>query len=87
MIADDNAIDAALPAPAQPTGLYRAQGSLQAAFQRAVGLARSDKSPLHSGHILLAVTDAERGTVARSLEHLGVDRTHLREQALRLGGR
>ncbi|MBP8880816.1 MAG: hypothetical protein KBF43_10635 [Dermatophilaceae bacterium] len=87
VIADDNAIDAALPAPAQPTGLYRAQGSLQAAFQRAVGLARSDKSPLHSGHILLAVTDAERGTVARSLEHLGVDRTHLREQALRLGGR
>ena len=79
VIADDNAIAASLPASGQPRGLYRAQGSLQTAFQHAVALAKRDKALLNSGYLLLAITDAEHGSVARSLEQLGVDRTSLRE--------
>lgn len=59
-------------------------GSLRAAIGaqhdealRAIGVI-ADAS-LHSGHILLAVTEPEQCTVARSLEHLGLDRRLLRE--------
>ena len=45
----------------------------------AVALAKGDKAPLNSGYLLLAITEADHGTVARSLEHLGVDRTSLRD--------
>ena len=80
VVADDNAVAAALPAPTPAMGLYRSQGSLQRAFQRATALAKLDKTSLHSGHILLAVTEPDQGTVARSLEHLGLDRQLLRER-------
>jgi ATP-dependent Clp protease ATP-binding subunit ClpA len=80
VVADDNAIAAALPASGEPRGPYRSQGSLQAAFQQAVELAKRDKAALNSGHILLAVTKAEHGTVARTLEHLGIDPTLLRDR-------
>ncbi|HOT34726.1 MAG TPA: Clp protease N-terminal domain-containing protein [Rhodoglobus sp.] len=80
VIADDNAIDAVLPASGQQRGPYRAQGSLQTAFQHAVALAKRDKAPLNSGYLLLAATDADHGTVARSLEHLGVDRASLQDR-------
>lgn len=79
VIADDNAIAAALPASGQPRGPYRAQGSLQTAFQRAVAIAKRDRAPLNSGYLLLAITDADHGAIARSLEHLGVDRASLRD--------
>ncbi len=81
VFADDNAIAAALPASRLPKGPYRAQGSQQIAFQRAVVLAREDGAPLNSAYLLLAATESEIGTVARSLEHLGVDRDQLRRQA------
>lgn len=84
VIADDNAIAAAMPASGQPRGPYRAQGSLQAAFQMAVALSKHDKASLNSGYLLLAITDAEHGTVARALERLGADRTLLRDQTQRL---
>jgi ATP-dependent Clp protease ATP-binding subunit ClpA len=84
VVADDNAIAAALPASGEPTGAYRAQGSLQTAFQQAVALAKRDKAPLNSGYFLLAITDAERGTAVRALQYLGVDPTLLREHTLRL---
>lgn len=84
VIADENAITAALPVSGQPKGPYRAHGSLQTAFQQAVALAKHDDASLNSGHLLLAVTDAERGTTVRALEHLGVDRTLLRDQTRRL---
>lgn len=80
VVADDNAIAAALPATAPPGGLYRSQGSLQTAFQHAAELAKRDKAALNSGYILLAVTDAEHGTVARAFQHLGIDPTMLRER-------
>lgn len=86
VIADDNAITAALPANGRPRGPYRAQGSLQTAFQRAVALAKHDKVDLHSGHLLLAVTESEHGTVARALQHLGADRDLLRDHTRRLLG-
>jgi ATP-dependent Clp protease ATP-binding subunit ClpA len=84
VIADDNAIAAALPASEPQRGPYRAQGSLQEAFQHVVSLAQHDKAPINSGHVLLAVTDVDHGTVVRSLEHLGVDRVALRDHTRRL---
>ena len=75
--ADDAAIDAALPAPRSAPKVYLAEGSLQDTFQRAVELAKRDKSTLRSGHILLATCDTEHGTLARALQQLGVDRHQL----------
>jgi ATP-dependent Clp protease ATP-binding subunit ClpA len=88
VVADDNAIAAALPASGESTGAYRAQGSLQTAFQQAVALAKRDKAALNSGYLLLAIIDAEHGTVVRTLRHLGVDPNLLRDHTRRiLGGR
>lgn len=84
VIADDNAVAAALPAGGTATGPYRSQGSMQAAFQRAVALAKRDRCSVHSGHLLLGVIEADQGTVARSLDHLGVDRAVLRDRTTRL---
>jgi len=84
VVADDNAITAALPASGEPRGPYRSQGSLQTAFQQAVELAKRDKTALNSGHILLAVTDAQHGTVGRALQHLDIDPTLLRDRTLSL---
>lgn len=81
IVADDNAISASLPSAPRPAGAYRAQGSLQTAFQHAVALAKADRTSVNSGHVLLATTEAEHGTVARALEHLGVDRALLRSAA------
>lgn len=79
VVADDNAIAATLPIGRHASGPYRSEGSLQAAFQQAVASAKRDKSPLHSGHILLAATDPDHGTVARVLQHLGIDVTLLHD--------
>lgn len=80
VIVDDNAITAALPASGQQRGPYRSQGSLQTAFQLAVELAKRDTAAVNSGYILLAVIDAEHGTVVRAFQHLGIDPTTLRER-------
>lgn len=80
VVADDNAISVALPTGGDPRGPYRSQGSMQTAFRRAVELAKRDKSPLNSGHLLLAVMDAEHGTVDRALRHLGIDPAMLRDR-------
>lgn len=80
VVADDNAITATLPSGGRPSGPYRSHGSLQTAFQQAVELAKRDKAALNSGHIVLAATDAEHGTVARSLQHLGIEPTLLRDR-------
>lgn len=84
VVADDNAITAALPDGGRPRGLYRSQGSMQTAFQRAVELAKRDKAPLNSGHLLLAVTDSEHGTVDRALHQLGIDPASLRDRVHQL---
>lgn len=79
VVSDDNAIGASLPASGDSRGLYRSKGSLQTAFQQAVELAKRDKAALNSGYVVLAVTDAENGTVVRALQHLGIDPALLRE--------
>lgn len=84
VVADDNAIEATLPAAGVPSGPFRSQGSLQTAFQQAVGLAKADKASLGSGYLLLAIVEPEHGTVARSLEHLGIDQALLRNEVRRL---
>lgn len=78
VIADDGALATAVPAHGESRGPYRSQGSLQVAFQRAVSLAREAAAPLDSGHVLLAVAEPDRGTLARAFERLGVDRMVLR---------
>ena len=83
IVADENAIDAALPVPGPPTGIYRSSPSLQQTFQRAVKLAKADKAPLQSVHILLASTENEHGTLRRAFEHLGTDCESVRSVARR----
>lgn len=83
VIADERAIGEALPPTDPPRGPYRVQGSLQTAFQRAVELAKEERAALNSGHVLLAVTEPEHGTVAGALRRLGIDRSELREETRR----
>ncbi len=64
-------LEAALPAA---SGIYRSEVSAQEVFQRARVLSRGSRSGLRSAHVLAAAAERERGTVARVLEHLGVDR-------------
>ena len=71
--ADENAIDASLPLPERAAGVYRSGPSLQQTFQRAVKLAKADKVPLQSIHVLLAATELEHGTLRRAFDHLGVE--------------
>ncbi|WP_300007554.1 Clp protease N-terminal domain-containing protein [Pseudonocardia sp.] len=80
---DDDAIDAALPPFAPSRGPYRSEGSAQRAFRRAVALAKHGRSPLLSAHVLLAVIESRRGTVARALAGLGVDHDRLADVARR----
>lgn len=81
VLADDTALDARLPPPARPGGPYRSQGSLQDAFQRATALATAAQTPLSSGHVLLATTQAQNGVVARAFAKLGIDVEDVRRQA------
>lgn len=59
------------------TGLYRSEVSAQEVLQRARVLSRGSRSGLRSAHVLLAAAQRERGTVARVLESLGIDRSQL----------
>lgn len=66
-----------VPAP-EARGVFLSTPSAQAAFKRAVELSGTPKPRrLRSAHVLLAVAEMERGTVARALSRLGVDREHL----------
>lgn len=71
-------LDTALP-PAR--GVYRSEVSAQEVFQRARVLSKRSPSGLRSAHVVLAAAERERGTVARVLEYLGVDRVALVEAA------
>lgn len=64
-----------LPEAAPPGGLYRLTAPGQEVFQAAVQLAKDGRrSPLRGAHVVAAVGGQERGTVARALQNLGVDR-------------
>lgn len=77
VVADDAAIDASLPTPLPPAGLYRAEASARDLFQRAVAIAKAEGGALTSGHVVLAALEAPRGTAARALGRLGLDRERL----------
>lgn len=81
VVVDDKLIDASLPEPTATTGAYRSEVSAQELFQRAGADARSHDGGLLGAHVLRAAADLEHGTVARTFQHLGVDRHTLREAA------
>lgn len=73
-------VDAARPVVPAPKarGVFNSTPSAQAAFRRAVELGKSPKPRrLQGAHVVLAVTEMERGTVARALSRMGVNRTEL----------
>lgn len=74
VVADDELIDASLPDPQPATGVYRSETSAQELFQRAGAAARAEGGGLLGAHVVRAAAALEHGTVARVLEHLGVDR-------------
>jgi ATP-dependent Clp protease ATP-binding subunit ClpA len=64
------------------SGVFRSTPQAQQVFQRAVALSKSTMpSRLRGAHIVAAACDLERGTLARALTALGVDRDRLREAA------
>lgn len=72
------AVKEAAPAPGQPR-IYHAETSQQSMFQRAVAIAKSQRVPMSSGHILLAATEEVVSELALVFDRLGVDRSDLRE--------
>ncbi|MFI6587947.1 Clp protease N-terminal domain-containing protein [Embleya sp. NPDC050493] len=74
---DADALPAAPPAPA-PRGPYRATGSANEVFQRAVAIAKAERpGKLRTAHVLIAVAELEHGTAARVLRNLEIDRPTL----------
>ena len=72
---DAKGLDA--PAP-EARGVYLSTPSAQTTFKRAVELSGKPKPRrLRGAHVVLAVTEMERGTVARALSRMGVDREEL----------
>jgi ATP-dependent Clp protease ATP-binding subunit ClpA len=64
--------------PRRLTGPYQSTGSAQDLFQRARRLSAADKpATLRAGHIVIAATEVEHGTVSLLLELLDVDRARL----------
>ncbi len=83
-VARETAEQLAVPTPLGSTGvpiLYGAGPSAREAFRTATDLARAARRPLAGAHVVAAVATMERGTVARVLERLGVDRHALVEAA------
>lgn len=62
-----------VPSAARPRGPYRSKGSAQALFQRVTALVSAERSQLYGAWFVLAATETEHGTTARSLRRLGID--------------
>src|SRR5688500_3679086 len=81
----------ATPEPLRPDGTPILEGAgrpAREAFRSAGELARSAKQRLSGAHVVAAVATIEKGTVARAIERLGVDRGQLADAAAReLGSR
>jgi ATP-dependent Clp protease ATP-binding subunit ClpA len=67
--------------PARAPLLYGAGPSAREAFQAAGTMARSAKQRLAGAHVVAAVAEVGRGTTARILQRMGVDRDQLAEAA------
>jgi hypothetical protein len=57
--------------------VYAAGPSAREVFQAAGKLARTSKQRLVGAHVVVAITELERGTMPRVLDRLGVDRRQL----------
>ena len=66
-----------LPAPEPGRGAYHSTGSAQRLFRAAADHARADGSGLRSAWFIVAATEFDRGSVARAIDRLPVDRAHL----------
>jgi ATP-dependent Clp protease ATP-binding subunit ClpA len=78
-----DAAEPVVPAP-RARGVFNSTPSAQAAFRRAVELSKSQKPRrLRGAHVVLAVTEMERGTVVRALDRMGVNRDDLAAAAQR----
>jgi ATP-dependent Clp protease ATP-binding subunit ClpA len=79
-VAREVADAAAEPAPLGAAGaplVYAAGPSAREVFQAAGKLARTSKQRLAGAHVVVAITELERGTMPRVLDRLGVDRRQL----------
>jgi ATP-dependent Clp protease ATP-binding subunit ClpA len=83
-VARETAEQLAVPTPLGSAGapiLYGAGPSAREAFRTATDLARGARRPLAGAHVVAAVAAMERGTAARVLERLGIDRRALADAA------
>lgn len=81
VVVDDDMIDSGIPEPDRATGVYRSEISAQELFQRAGADARAEGGGLLGAHVVRAAATLERGTVARTFEHMGVEPQALRASA------
>jgi ATP-dependent Clp protease ATP-binding subunit ClpA len=80
----DRAEALAAPAPLGDAGtplLYGAGPTARDAFRAAGDAARRSKQRIRGAHVVAAIADTDRGTIARVLDRLGVDRDQLRAAA------
>jgi ATP-dependent Clp protease ATP-binding subunit ClpA len=77
---DDDDLDAAVAAapPRRRPAAFKSTAPARAAFQRAAELSRSVKGMRFTGaHVVAAVAEQHRGTAARALTAMGIDRAAL----------
>lgn len=79
--ADSDRIDAELPQPSEPGGVYRSEPSAQQLFQAAGDDARREGGGLLGAHVLRAAAALEHGPTARALRRMGIDRAELQGAA------
>lgn len=66
-----------LPAPVPGRGAYRSTDPARRLFRSAGDLARAHGSGLRGAWFLVAATEVDHGTLARTIDRLGVDRVDL----------
>lgn len=74
---DAGRLDDRLPDPAPPSGPFQTKGSAQTVFKKVVKMVKKERSQLYGAYIVLAATEADRGTTAGALDRLGVRREAL----------
>lgn len=79
--APDSRINAELPAPTAPTGVYRSEPSAEQLFQLAGDDARGEGGTLLGAHVLRAAAALEHGPTARAFGRMGIDPSELHEAA------
>lgn len=79
--APDDRIQAELPDPTTPTGIYKSEPSAQQLFQAAGEAARRDGGSMVGAHVLRAAAGVEHGPTARVLRRLGIERDALEAAA------